>query len=162
MNGLAARLIPGAVLAFAAGAASAQPFTVPVGKWWERPRIAARLAITEEQVGKLNAATYPHAKAMVDLKAAVDKATIDLQAVSEAEPFDAARARTAFGTLLQSRQRLETERFEMLLKVKAILTVEQWRQLQELVRERRDEAAEGAQPTPGMGLRRNQPKRYQN
>jgi len=162
MSGVASRWLIGSVLLLATGAASAQPFSVPVGKWWERPRIAARLGVTQDQVSKLNAATYPHAKAMVDLKASVDKATLDLQAASEAEPFEADRARIAFGALQQARQRLEAERFEMLLKVRAILTADQWGRLQELVRERRDEAAEGAQPTPGAGLRRNQPRRWQN
>ncbi len=160
MSGLASRWFVGSALTLAAGVAAAQPFSVPVGKWWERPRVASRLGITQDQVGKLNAATYPHAKAMVDLKAAVDKATIDLQAASDTEPFDAGRARTAFSALLQAREKLELERFEMLLKVKAILTPDQWRQLQELLRERRDEIKEGAQATPGAGPRRNQPNRW--
>jgi Spy/CpxP family protein refolding chaperone len=153
----------GSVLVLAGGVASAQPFSVPVGKWWERPRIAGRLGITTEQVSKLNAATYPHAKAMVDLKASVEKATLDLQAASETEPFEAERARLAFGVLQQARQRLEAERFEMLLKVRATLTPDQWSRLQELVRERREEAMGGVQPTPGAGLRRNQqPRRNPN
>ena len=163
MSGRAARCLVGSVLVLAGGVASAQPFSVPVGKWWERPRIAGRLGVTPEQVSKLNAATYPHAKTMVDLKASVDKATLDLQAASETEPFEAERARAAFGALQQARQRLEAERFEMLLKVRAILTADQWSRLQELVRERREEAAEGLQPTPGAGQRRNQqPRRVQN
>jgi Spy/CpxP family protein refolding chaperone len=163
MSGRAARWLLSSVLVLAGGVASAQPFSVPVGKWWERPRIAGRLGITSEQVNKLNAATYPHAKAMIDLKASVDKATLDLQAASEADPFETERARIAFGVLQQARQRLETERFEMLLKVRAILTTDQWSRLQELVRERREENVEGAQPTPGAGLKRNQqPRRWQN
>ena len=162
MNNLASKLFLGSVVALAAAGASAQPFGVPMGKWWERPRVAARLGITPEQVSKLNAATYPHAKTMVDLKAAVDKATIDLQAASDAEPFEADRARAAFGALLGARQRLETERFEMLLKVKGILTADQWRQMQEFVRERRDETAEGAPQAPGAGPRRNPSKHLPN
>ncbi|MBZ5589328.1 MAG: periplasmic heavy metal sensor [Acidobacteriia bacterium] len=159
MSGRAASWLLGSLLVCAGGFASAQPFSVPVGKWWERPRIAGRLGITPEQVSKLNAATYPHAKAMIDLKASVDKATLDLQAASEAEPFESERARIAFGVLQQARQRLEAERFEMLLKVRAIMATDQWRRLQELVRERREESSEGAQPTPGAGLKRNQQQR---
>ncbi|MGD1147665.1 MAG: periplasmic heavy metal sensor [Thermoanaerobaculaceae bacterium] len=163
MSGRAAKWLVGSVLVLAGGVASAQPFSVPVGKWWERPRIAARLGITSEQVSKLNAATYPHAKAMIDLKATVDKATLDVQAASETEPFEAERARVAFGVLQQARQRLEAERFEMLVKVRAILTPDQWGRLQELVRERREENAQGNQPTPGAGPKRNQqPRRYQD
>ena len=87
----------------------------------------------------------------------------DLQAASETEPFEAERARLAFGVLQQARQRLEAERFEMLLKVRATLTPDQWSRLQELVRERREEAMGGVQPTPGAGLRRNQqPRRNPN
>jgi len=159
MNGRVKALLFSVVLASWAGVASAQPFAVPVGKWWERPRIQSRLGLRPDQVAKLEEAAYPQARAMIDLKASVEKATLDLQAAADAAPFDAERTRTAFAVLQQARQRLETQRFEMLLKVRGILDAEQWKRLQEIVRERRDEAAADAEATPGPLQKRLQQRR---
>ncbi len=159
MNGSVMRFLVGVGLVLSGGVASAQPFSALPGKWWERPRVAAQLNLTPDQVARLNEATYPHARAMIDLKASVEKATLDLQAAADTVPFDADKTRMAFNVLLQARQRLETQRFEMLLKVRGILGPEQWRLLQTLARERREENAAENEPTPGAGLRRLQPRR---
>jgi len=53
---------------------------------------------------------------MIDLKANVEKAELDLKAAAEEEPLVLARVRQAFQALQQARTRLDTERFEMLLK----------------------------------------------
>jgi len=66
---------------------------------------------------------------MIDLKAAVDKAEIDLRVMAEGEPFDVRAVRASFGALQQARLRLENERFEMLLKVREVLTAGQWARL---------------------------------
>ena len=140
----------GVGLVLAAGVAAAQTFDVPQGRWWERPAVAGRLGLTPDQVKGLDAATLAFARRMVDLKATVEKAAIDLRAASDAEPFAPDKVREAFAVLQQARGRLETERFDMLLKVRELLTAEQWGKLQELARARRAEKGDGAQPAaPG-------------
>jgi Spy/CpxP family protein refolding chaperone len=119
-----------------AGSAWAQPLAVPPGRWWERPRIAAELGLSDEQRKTLDAIGLDHARAMVDLKAEVEKSEIDLRAAAEAEPFAAKRIREAFSALQARRSRLEQERFELLLRVREVLTGEQWRKLARLARER--------------------------
>ena len=162
MSGRAMRWLVGIGLVLSGGVAAAQPFSVLPGKWWERPRVAALLGLTPDQVAKLDQATYPHARTMIDLKASVDKATLDLQAAADAVPYDAEKIRMAFNVLQQARQRLEAERFEMLLKVRGTLTPEQWKRLQTLAREKREESAAGAEPAPGVGQRRLQQQRRWN
>ncbi len=158
MSGRATNLICVVVVLLAAGAAAAQPFAVPPGKWWERPAVAGQLGLAPEQVAKLSATTYAHLRSMVDLKAAVEKANLDLAAAAEAEPFDAAKVRTAFGAVQEARLKLESQRFEMLLKIRELLTPDQWRKLQAVVRERREEG----QAAPGAVPRRNQQRRGNN
>jgi len=160
MSGRVTKVLVGVVLVVGAGVASAEPFSALPGKWWERPRVAAQLNLTPDQVAKLNEATYPHARAMIDLKASVEKATLDLQAASDAVPFDVEKTRMAFSVLQLARQRLESQRFEMLLKVRGILDTEQWKRLQALVRERRDEGAADAEATPGPLQKRLQQRRW--
>ena len=133
-----------------AGSALAQPLAVPPGRWWERPRIAADLALSAEQRATLDTIALAHAKAMVDLKGEVEKAELDLRSASDAEPFAARRVREAFAALQQRRGRLETERFEMLLKVREVLSAEQWRRLGAIVKEvARRELREEAEELPG-------------
>jgi periplasmic protein CpxP/Spy len=145
-------------LVLAAGVAAAQQFDVPPGRWWERPLVAGRLGLSPDQVKQLDATTYEFARRMVDLKATVEKAAIDLRAASDAEPFAPDRVRAAFAVLQQARSRLEAERFDMLLKVRELLTPDQWSKLQELARARRAQKGDGGQPGPGA-QRGNQPPR---
>ncbi|MDD5565213.1 MAG: periplasmic heavy metal sensor [Thermoanaerobaculaceae bacterium] len=147
-------------LVLAAGAAAAQTFDVPPGRWWERPVVAGRLGLSPDQVKGLDAATYAFARRMVDLKATVEKAAIDLRAAADVEPFAPDKVREAFAVLQQARSRLETERFDMLIKVRELLTPDQWSKLQELARARRAEKGDGAQPGPGAGQRANPPRRW--
>ena len=147
-------------LVLAAGVAAAQTFDVPPGRWWERPAVAGRLGLSPEQVKQLDGATYAFARRMIDLKATVEKAAIDLRAASDAEPFAPEKVRAAFAVLQQARGRLESERFDMLLKVRELLTPAQWAQLQELARARRAEKGGGGQPAPGNAQRPNQPRRW--
>ena len=139
----------GVLLAISVGGARAQQLGVPPGRWWERPRVAEQISLTAEQRQRLNDETNAHARVMVDLKGAVEKAEIDLRVAAEAVPFSGKPAREAFATLQRTRQKLEAERFEMLIKVREVLTPEQWSRLQELARtlapkvmeERRDSGA---------------------
>ena len=130
------------------------PMGVPMGRWWERPKVVEQLGLTPEQTKKLEAITLDQARTMVDLKSAVEKAEIDLRAASDAEPFNAKRVRDAFGVVIQARTKLETQRFEILLKTREVLTAEQWGKLRDVVRERRMEKGKGGPPggeDPGRG-----------
>ena len=158
MNGRGMSWIVALGLVLAAGVAAAQTFDVPQGRWWERPMVAGRLGLSPDQVKQLDSTTYTFARRMVDLKAAVEKAQIDLRAAAEAEPFAPDKVREAFAVLQQARTRLETERFDMLLKVRELLTPDQWSKLQQLARARRAEKGDGGQPAPGA-QRGNQPPR---
>jgi Spy/CpxP family protein refolding chaperone len=136
----------------AAGSVWAQPLAVPPGRWWDRPRVAEALALTAEQRQSLDSTTLEHLRGMIDLKAKVEKSELDLRAVADAEPFDAKRARSAFATLQQARMNLEMARFEMLLKVREILSPQQWQQLKTFARARRaGRGGERGERSPGEG-----------
>jgi Spy/CpxP family protein refolding chaperone len=150
-------MVAAALLLVAAGA-MAQPLGVPQGRWWERPRFADELALSAEQKTQLETLTVENARGMIDLKAAVEKAELDLRAVAEAEPFDAAKVRAAFREVQQARSRLENERFESLLRVREVLNSEQWRRLRELTRDavrERVQERRGGPGGPPMGPPRN-------
>jgi Spy/CpxP family protein refolding chaperone len=156
MNSRIATWLTLGCLSFGATWVAAQPMGVPPGRWWERPRVAEQLALGEEQKTKLESAALASARGMIDLKAEVEKAELDLKAAADIEPLNVAKVREAFKALQQARVRLESERFEMLLKFREVLTQEQWRKLQEL---KRDRLRERGGPSPEDGPREPRPGR---
>lgn len=139
--------------------AAADELDVPPGRWWDRPAVVRLLALSAEQQRSIKAITLAHARAMVDLKAGVERAELDLRAAAEAEPFAAERVREAFGAFLAARTRLETERFEMILRIREVLSREQWQQLRRLAEEARLRRGEGGERGPGEGPPRDRPFR---
>jgi Spy/CpxP family protein refolding chaperone len=148
-------VLAGAVLVVGAAGAPAQPLGVPQGRWWERPRVVEELALTAEQKERLEALTLEHARTMIDLKATVEKAELDLREAADAEPFDAVKVRAAFREMQQARTRLETERFEMLVRSREVLNAEQWRRLRELTRDAVRERVQERRGGPPAGPPRN-------
>jgi periplasmic protein CpxP/Spy len=134
--GAALLLAAGTVMAQPMGEGRGGPMGGPMGRWWERPQVAEQLGLTPEQTQKLEAITLNGARTMVDLKGAVQKAEIDLRAAADVEPFQPDKVREAFRVVQQARERLETQRFEMLLKVRGVLSGDQWHKLRELLHER--------------------------
>lgn len=137
-------------LFFGAGALWAQgpggpAWELPQGRWWDRPRLAQELGLSAEQKAKLEEVTEQRMRAMIDARAAVQKAELELRLAADKEPFDPRKVREAFFALQQARQKLELERFEMLLAVRQLLTPEQWGKLRTLARERLQERREERQ-----------------
>lgn len=136
----------------AAQALGGPPFDVPPGRWWDRPAVAQELGLSPEQKAKLEQLTTERLKAMIDARAAVEKAEVELRLLAEKEPLDVRKVREAFAALQQARQKLEVERFEMLLAVRQTLSAEQWNKLRTVVRQRLEERRdrrEGRRPEPG-------------
>jgi Spy/CpxP family protein refolding chaperone len=120
-----------AVLAVA-GPLAANDFDLPPGKWWENPRLVNQIGLTDEQQDQIREVVYQHARRMIDLKADVDKAGLDLAESVDQQEFDPAPVRAAYSVFQTARKKLENERFEMLLEVRQILTYEQWQKIEEI------------------------------
>jgi Spy/CpxP family protein refolding chaperone len=120
-----------AVLAMA-GPLAANDFDLPPGKWWENPRLVDLIGLTDEQQDQIRGIVFQHARLMIDLKADVDKAGLDLAESVDQQDFDPAPVRAAYAVFQTSRQKLENERFEMLLEVRLVLSYEQWQKIEEI------------------------------
>ena len=120
-----------AVLALA-GPLAANDFDLPPGKWWENPRLVNHIGLADEQQDQIREIVYQHARKMIDLKADVDRAGLDLADSVDQQEFDPAPVRSAYAVFQTARHKLENERFEMLLEVRLALTYEQWRKIEEI------------------------------
>lgn len=109
---------------------------VPQGRWWTRPAIAKELSLSPEQKTRLEEIVAERLKVIIDARAAVEKAQVELREVAQKEPLDVQKARQAFQAVQQARARLEKERFELLLSQRQVLTAEQWQKAREILVER--------------------------
>lgn len=134
------------------GPLTANDLDVLPGKWWDDERIANHLELTEEQREQIRAIVFEHARLMIDLKADLDKAGLDLAASVDQEVFDPAPVRAAHAVFQTARRKLENERFEMLIEVRQILTYEQWQKIQDVKRrlqQNREQRRPGARGQQG-------------
>jgi Spy/CpxP family protein refolding chaperone len=148
------------VVLAAVGPVSANEFDLPPGRWWEDQRLVDHVGLSDDQQSEIREIVYEHARRMIDLKATVEKAGLDLKASVDQEDFDPAPVRDAHTRFQTARQKLESERFEMLLAVRQVLTYEQWQKIEEL--KRRVQQNRGQQRRPGqrpMGGQRPQGER---
>lgn len=109
---------------------------VPQGRWWTTGAIAEALGLSPEQKARLEQIVSERLKVMIDARAAVEKAQLELRAIAQKEPLDVQKLRQAYQAVQQARARLENERFELLLSQRQVLTAEQWEKAQKIVRER--------------------------
>ncbi len=136
------------IVLMVAGPLIAAEFDLPPGKWWENPRVAERIGLTEEQQKQIRDVVYDHARRMIDLKADVDRSGLDLKQAVDRDDFAPDAVRSAYVAFQNARHKLENERFEMLLAVRQLITTEQWKSLQEI--RRRFQEQRGEQRRPGQ------------
>lgn len=120
--------------ALAAAALSSLPVAgqmveMPAGKWWKRPPVVETLNLTPEQQQRLDEVFSKHRRAFVDLKADVDRRTIDLEDLFAAKDVDPKKVGAAAEALEQARGRLGKARTMLVVEMRGILTGDQWRQI---------------------------------
>jgi len=145
-------LIITVVLTLTGPLAAANEFDLPPGTWWENPRMVEHIGLSDEQQAEIREIVFAHARRMIDLKADVDKAGLDLASTVDQQDFDPAPVRAAYAVFQTARHKLENERFEMLLEVRQLLTYEQWRKIEEAKKRIQHNRSEQRRPGPGGQL----------
>lgn len=115
--------------------AAAADFKMPKGRWWENPRVVRAIGLTPEQQDQIHRLVYQHAETMIGLNADVKRAELHLGELARDEEFNEKAVRQAWTEYQAARQRLENERFELLVAIRKVLTAEQWKRLDELKRQ---------------------------
>ena len=107
----------------------------PLGSWWERPwwngSLARDLNLTDAQKTDINAIVKDYRTKMMDLSTAVEKADKDVAAAFGESPVDQRKANEAIEKLAASRGDLTRTLSQMSLKLRVVLTAEQWQDLQQ-------------------------------
>jgi len=125
-----------AILLLACGAGMAQMPRVYF-PWWES-RIARDIHLSEAQREKVREVQRKYRDRMIDLRAAVEKAEARLRDLYEMETIDPAQAEQVIDELVKHRSEMTRALAEMSLELRQVLTLEQWRELQEKVHRMRE------------------------
>jgi Spy/CpxP family protein refolding chaperone len=125
------------------------------GPWWEGA-LASDIKLTDAQRKQILQTRREFRGRMVDLRTAVDKAEADLSAAFNDDPVDQRKANEAIDRLVTVRGELFRATSQMDLRMRSILTAEQWQELQNRQRPRPDRPNQrrfpgppGATPTGG-------------
>ena len=100
--------------------------------WWSRPVITRQLNLTNVQRQQIRAAVMQYRPRLIDIRAEINQAEIDLQAQFDHDPVDQAKANQAIERLIAARTDLTRTLSQMSLKLRSVLTEQQWRDLQRL------------------------------
>ncbi len=100
--------------------------------WWSKPVIARQLNLTNVQRQQIRATVMQFRPHLIDIRAEVNKAEIDLQTQFDHDPVDQAKANQAIERLITARTDLTRTLSQMSLKLRTVLTEQQWRDLQRL------------------------------
>jgi Spy/CpxP family protein refolding chaperone len=100
------------------------------GRWWNNPKVAERLKLTDEQRKAFDGILLEHREKLIDLKAGVEKAELEMEPLVSADQPDEARILSQIDKVAQARAELEKANARFLLAIRNKLTPEQWKQVQ--------------------------------
>jgi Spy/CpxP family protein refolding chaperone len=106
-------------------------FDLPEGKWWLNEEVVRNLQITEAQQKELGKIYYSHLEKAIDLKAKVEKEELKLREMLDQKEINEKELLSQVDRLLEARNSLERARAELFVKVRIILTPEQWQKVKE-------------------------------
>jgi len=129
---LALLLVPAALLAQGRGGG----FGGTIGfQWWDNP-VANGLNLSDGQNKQIHSIVAEYRSRLIDLRANEEKAQGDFQDVFNDTPADQRRANDAIDRLSSARAEMTKTISQMSLRMRNVLTAEQWQQLRERQEER--------------------------
>lgn len=97
--------------------------------WWDSP-VVKDLNLSTEQLQKVQSTVHDSRSKLIDLRATVQKAELDVEDAFNAENFDAKRATAAVDRLASARAEANRSLALLSVNLRAVLTTEQWKELQ--------------------------------
>ena len=103
-----------------------------LGAWWKNSEIVKEVGISEQQVKLIEQKFLEHRLKLIDLRADVERQELKFQPLMEEDQPDEAKVGAQLDLLLAARGRLEKANTLMMLGIRKVLTVEQWKKLEEI------------------------------
>jgi Spy/CpxP family protein refolding chaperone len=125
----------------------AQPSRAGMFPWWESP-VAKTLNLSETQLRQIHSVTREYRNHLFEVRTAVDKAERDFDQVFNEDSVDQAKGAEAIDRLVKAKSEMTKTVSEMSLRLRAVLTPQQWQDLQ---RSQKGQQQSGLEPASGSG-----------
>jgi Spy/CpxP family protein refolding chaperone len=122
------------------------------GRWWNNPKIAARLKLTDEQRKDFDGILLAHQEKLIDLRASLERAELQMEPLMSADQPNEAKILSQIDKVAQTRADLEKANARFLLAIRSRLSPEQWKLLQ-ADRANREEQRGGGWGADGRGAK---------
>ena len=125
-----------------------------LGKWWKNSDIVAQLQLSSAQIKQIEDTFLDYRLKLIDLHAEVERQEARLQPLIEADQPDEAKVSAQIDLVIAARGKLEKTNTMMMLAIRKVLSVEQWKKLQSIQQERhRTRFPGGFGPEPPESMR---------
>lgn len=101
------------------------------GRWWNNPKIIEKLNLTDDQRKAMDDIYQQHREQLIDLRAAVEKAEVAMEPLVRADQPNESAVLAQIDKVAQARAELEKANARFLFELRAKLTPDQWKQVQE-------------------------------
>ena len=129
------------------GAAPRAPMPPPqLGKWWKNSDVVAKLQLSDAQIKQIEDTFLDYRLKLIDLHAEVERQEARLQPLIEADQPDESKVGAQIDLVIAARGKLEKTNTMMMLAIRRVLSVEQWKKLQAMQQERHRTPYPGARP----------------
>ncbi len=118
----------------------------PDFEWWTSPRLKTQLGLSPEQEKAIQSIMFGSGEKMIDLRAAIDKARLEMVRVLSADAIDDAAAKKAIDRLVDAECQGARLRHASRVDVAKVLTKEQRVQLMQLLERRQRERPHTERP----------------
>lgn len=98
--------------------------------WWSRPEIAKDLNLTPAQRQQIRATVQQYRPHLLNVRSEVNRAEQELADQFNREPVDTAKTNEAIERLVDARSDLTRTITQLSLKLRLVLTEQQWQELQ--------------------------------
>ncbi len=101
------------------------------GQWWNNPKVIEKLKLTDDQRKAMDVIFQQHREKLVDLRGNVEKAEIEMDPLVKADQPNESAVLAQIDKVAQARAELEKANARFLFELRAKLTPDQWKQVQE-------------------------------
>jgi periplasmic protein CpxP/Spy len=106
------------------------------GRWWNDPAMVEKLKLSDDQRKSMDKILLDHREQLVDMRAAVEKAELEMEPLVQDDSPNEARILAQIDKVAQARAELEKANARFLLAIRGKLSPEQWKGLKEARAER--------------------------
>jgi len=108
------------------------PHHGPFGAWWKNSEVVKELQLTDAQVKQIEQTFLEYRLKLIDLRADVERQETKLQPLLEADQPNEQQVGSQVDAVVAARGRLEKANTMMMLAIRRVLSVEQWKKLQSI------------------------------